>query len=187
MIFKGQISIIIPKYFVSFIIFIFCLLIQKFTFFFIIVFCVLVKRTISVFLVLREILFALSQWTIFFSSKFIFWLDLLLYIVRDLLEYSKFVSAKWCISACFVTWCRSGRSKLDYRLDYRLFIRVIIHISLIVDNNMIAILTFLMGFNLKNDKMINLWQSKVWILLVFIRKSTENKKTYFLEHSSLIS
>ena len=28
--------------------------------------------------------------------------------LRDLIEYKKFVlSAKWCISACFVTWCRS--------------------------------------------------------------------------------
>ena len=68
-------------------------------FFFIIAFCSL-KRTISVFLVLREILFALSQWAIIFNAKFIFWLMFL----RDLLEQIKFVSpTKWCISTCIVT------------------------------------------------------------------------------------
>ena len=62
------------------------------------------KITILVFLVLREILLALSQWTIFFNSKFIFCLMSL----RDLLEQSNFVSfTKWYISACFVTWWRS--------------------------------------------------------------------------------
>ena len=71
------------------------------------------------------------------------------------------MSGKYLISFC-TQKCKSRspvfkkESKLDYRLDYRLFIRVIIHISLIVDNNIITILTFLMGFNLKNNKMINL-------------------------------
>ena len=86
-------SIIIPKYFFYFIMFIFCPLIWKFMFFIIIILCAL-KRTISVFLVLREVLFAFSQWAIFFNLKFYFLVDV-------------FMMSKWCISACFVTWYRS--------------------------------------------------------------------------------
>ena len=70
-----------PKYLTSLTILIFCPLILKFICFLISIFFVL-KTIISVLLVFNEILIALSQWTMFLRSKFIF----LLMSLRDLLE-----------------------------------------------------------------------------------------------------
>ena len=68
------------KYLASLAIFIFYPLILKFMFFYFYFF--VLKRIISVFPVFNEVLFALSQWTMFLWSKFIF----LLMSLRDLLE-----------------------------------------------------------------------------------------------------
>ena len=52
----------------------------------------------------REILLAISQWIMFFKSKFTF----LFMSFMDLLAYSKLVSsAKWCMSEYFTRLCKS--------------------------------------------------------------------------------
>ena len=82
---------------------IFCPLTRKLRFF-VIFFFLDLKMIFSVLPLVREILFALSQCTIFFISKFMIWLIFL----KDLCPYNKLVlSAKWCISACSVTRCIS--------------------------------------------------------------------------------